>query len=570
MFHRQACLLIAISSSVYFVGCTANSPTPDGGGGARIVEAKQGPSDSGQSEESNPEHERRWNEFYESDYDTGGTLVVGRIGDADSLNPITSTSTAASDVIEQLFLKLTHTNPDFSHGPQLANSWEFSDDHLELTFHLRDDVYWHDGEKTTAYDVQFTFEKQRNPDIGWSAIKWKQYISECEVIDDYTVKFNFTQVYPYQLMDAAVGFILPKHLLEDLSDEQWKDCEFNRNPVGNGPFRFEEWKAQQHIKIVANEDFCRGRPPLDRVIFKVVPDQENLVIQLKSGQIDFMGSVPPRFFDDLSKEEELVAHIYQGRNYTYIGWNLTDPLFQSKKVRQALTMSINREEIIEALLFEFGEICTGPVSPIIWAHNPNVSDFPYDPQRAKQLLAEEGWTDSDGDGWLDKDGKRFSFVLKTNKGNQLREDITVMAQDMLKQVGIEVQPNILEWTILVNDMNNKNFSSAIMGWSVALKMDMTTLWHSDSVADKFNFVSYANPEFDKLNDKAVFEMDREKAKEMWWQAQEMIAEDQPYTFLYTPKSIDFVHGRFQNVQIESVGWSYNLQQWWVPEDQRKY
>jgi peptide/nickel transport system substrate-binding protein len=313
-----------------------------------------------------------------------------------------------------------------------------------------------------------------------------------------------------------------------------------------------------------------GRPPLDRIIFKVIPDQENLVIQLKSGQIDFMQSVPPRFFNDVSKQSQLVAHVYPSRNYTYIGWNLKDPLFESKKVRQALTMAINRQEIIDALLFEFGEVCKGPISPIIWAHNPNLPEYPYDPDRAKQLLAEEGWTDTDGDGWLDKDGKRFSFALKTNKGNQLREDITVMAQDMLKEVGIEVQPNILEWTVLLNDLENKKFPATIMGWSVALKMDMTTVWHSDSVNDKFNFVSYANPEFDAINDEAIFEMDRDKAKELWWQAQEMIADDQPYTFLYTPKSIDVLHKRFQNVQIESVGWYYNLAQWWVPQDQRKY
>ena len=558
-----ALLLSALSCS------QSSAPSDSPSDSARVIEVEF-PGDHGRSEERNPEYEAKRNEFYTSPFDIGDTLVIGTIGDADSLNDLTAATVSASDVIALLFLGLTRTNPDFSHAPSLAKSWEFSEDHLELTLHLRDDVFWHDGVKTTAHDVNFTFEKQRNPNIGWSAIKWKQFIKECVVVDDYTVKFIFERVYPYQLMDAVVGAILPKHILEKVSDAEMVDTEFNRNPVGNGPYRFKEWKAQQYIEVEANQNFYAGRPPLDRIIFKVVPDQENLVIQLKSGQIDFMDGVPPRFFKELSQQEDLVAYVYPGRLYTYLAWNSRNPLFESKKVRQALTMAINRQEIIDSLLLEFGQIAKGPILPIIWAYNPNLPDFPYNPQKARQYLEEEGWGDTDGDGWLDKDGQRFSFTMKTNKGNQIREDILILVQDMFKQVGIEVNPNILEWTVFIGDMNNKNFEAAVLGWSVGLKMDMTTIWHSDSIGDKFNFVSYSNPEFDQLNDAAIFEMDAEKAKEMWWRAQEMIAEDQPYSFLYMPKELNFVHRRFQNVQMEAVGWGYNLEQWWVPKDQQKY
>jgi len=535
----------------------------------RVIEVEF-PGDRGRSEARNPEYEARWNASYTSPHDTGDVLVFGTIGDADSLNDLTSTTASASDIIGLLFLSLTRTNPDFSHAPSLAKSWEFSENHLELTFHLRDDVFWHDGVRTTAHDVKFTFEKQISPNIGWATIKWKQFIKECVVVDDDTVKFIFERVYPYQLMDAVVGAILPKHILEKVPEEEMVSTDFNRHPVGNGPYRFKEWKAQQYVEVEANQEFFAGRPPLDRIIFKVVPDQENLVLQLKNGEIDFMDQVPPRFFEELSRQEDLVAYIAPGRSYTYLGWNLRNPLFESKKVRQALTMAINRREIIDSLLLEFGRIPKSPILPIIWAHNPNLPDLPYDPEKARQYLAEAGWTDSDGDGWLDKDGQRFSFTVKTNKGNQIREDIVVLVQDMFKEVGIEVKPNILEWTVFIGDMSKKDFEAAVAGWSVGLKMDMTTIWHSDSISDKFNFVSYANPDFDQLNDDAIFEMDPEKARQMWWRAQEMIAEDQPYTFLYSPKDIHFVHRRFQNVQMETVGWNYNLEQWWVPKEQQKY
>ncbi len=301
-----ALLLSALSCS------PSSAPSDSPSDSARVIEVEF-PGDHGRSEERNPEYEAKWEEFYTSPHDSGDTLVIGTIGDADSLNDLTSATLSADNVMGLLFLYLTKTNPDFSHAPSLAKSWEFSEDHLELTLHLRDDVFWHDGVKTTAHDVQFTFEKQRNPNIGWSAIKWKQFIKECVVVDDYTVKFIFERVYPYQLMDAVVGAILPKHILEKVSDQEMLDTDFNRNPVGNGPYRFKEWKAQQYIEVEANQDFYAGRPPLDRIIFKVVPDQENLVIQLKSGQIDFMDGVPPRFFEELSQQEDLVAYIYPGR-----------------------------------------------------------------------------------------------------------------------------------------------------------------------------------------------------------------------------------------------------------------
>ena len=558
-------LLLAIPS------CTSSSTSTDvsDSSGQRLI-IKEVMPDRGRSEERNLEYEAGWDKFYATPHDSGDALVVGVIGDVDSLNPLTLETQGAFDIADLLFVSLTRANPDYLSAPWLARSWEFSEDHQELTFHLRDDVYWHDGVKTTAHDVCFTLEKQQDPKTGYSNIKDKQYIKECVVLDDYTAKFVFEQTYPYQLWDVVNGHIAPKHILEEVSDGKMVRADFNRNPVGNGPFRFKEWKAQQYIELEANQDYFEGRPPLDRILFKVVPDQENLVIQLKSGQIDFMEAVPPRFYEDLSQQENLVAHVYPSRSYIYLGWNLLNPLFESRKVRQALTLAINRQEIIDSLLLEFGEISKGPVLPILWAYNPNLPDFSYDPEKARQYLAEEGWKDTDGDGWLDKDGRKFSFTLKTNKGNQIREDITVLVQDMLKEVGIEVRPNILEWTILVSDSTKKEFEGILMGWVADLKVDMTTLWHSESISDKFNFVSYSNPEFDRLNDAAVMEMDEEKARQMWWRAQEMIVEDQPYTFVYTPKRINFVHKRFQNVQMETVGWHFNLSQWWVPREQQVY
>jgi len=506
----------------------------------------------------------------------GGTLVVGLIGDVDALNPLISSTRGASDIEGMIFLTLTEINPDLdSYSPSLAKSWEFSEDHLRLTFHLRNDVYWTDGVKTTAHDVKFSFQKQIDPVIAWSAIRWKQFIQDVEVVDDTTITYIFKEVYPYQLMDAGVGAILPRHILEKIPSEQWRSIDFNRQPIGNGPFKLKRWISQQTIELVPNEDYYAGRPYLDRIVFRVIPDQTSLLAQLKSGDVDLMESLPPK---DVTKMEEDFQNghsavrivKYPSRAYGYIGWNMTHPLFESKTVRQALTMAIDRDNLIEAVYFGLAEPCHSPISPILWAYNPDMPKFSYDPERARSMLAAEGWADHDGDGWLDREGRKFEFTVKTNQGNRIREAITVIVQDQLAKLGIKVSPRLVEWTVFSDQTNRKDFEAIVAGWSVGLKVDLTTMWHSESINDKFNYVSYSNPRVDELIESAKREMDRSKAKLLWDQAQRLIVEDQPYTFLYIPLQVNGVHRRFRDVKMDTRGSYIYPETWWVPAEERKY
>ena len=506
----------------------------------------------------------------------GGTLVVGLIGDVDALNPLVSSTRGASDVEGMLFLTLTDINPDLdTYGPALAKSWEFSEDHLKLTFHLRNDVYWTDGVKTTAHDVKFSYQKQIDPVIAWSAIRWKKFIEDVQVVDDTTVTFLFKEVYPYQLMDASVGSILPKHLLEDVPSEKWQSLDFNRQPVGNGAFKLKRWVSQQTIELVPNENYYGGRPFLDRIVFRVIPDQTSLLAQLRSGDVDLMESLPPK---DVAKMEADFARgasdvriiKYPSRAYGYIGWNTRNPLFESKKVRQALTMALDRENLIEAVYFGLAVPCYSPISPILWAYNPDMPKFSHDPERARQMLAEEGWVDHDGDGWLDKSGQKFEFVLKTNQGNRIREAITVIVQDQLAKLGIKVNPRLVEWTVFSDQTNRKDFEAIVAGWSVGLKVDLTTMWHSESIDDKFNYVSYSNPEVDRLIEVAKREMDRSKAKLLWDEAQRLIVEDQAYTFVWIPQQVNGIHKRFRDVKMDTRGTYIYPETWWVPVEERKY
>lgn len=500
----------------------------------------------------------------------GGTLVVGSEADADALSPPISSTADASDIYGNIFIYLCKTTPDMeSYEPWGAKSWEFSEDRKTLTFHLRDDIYWHDGVKMTAYDVEYSFFIHKHPDVAWSNISWLDNIESVTAVDSFTVVTEFSKVYPYQLTDANVYRPIPKHLLEHIPPAEMRNAEFNRNPVGNGPFKFKRWVAQQYIEIEANENYFLGRPYLDRVIFKIIPDRTNLLTQIETGEIDLYHKFPPEAYDRLSSNPDLKIYKFPSRSYYHIGWNNVHPPLDNRNVRRALNMAIDRQEIIDVLCHGLARPVDGHFLPWLWAYAPDLEPFPYDPAEAKRILAQEGWTDSDGDGWLDKAGQTFELELKTNENNQLRKDIAVMVQSKLEKIGVKINPRSMEWTTFIQELQRKNFEASVAGWVVGIKADLTSHWHSKSIEGKFNYVSYSNPRVDELIDAARMELDREKAKELWAEAQGIILEDAPYCFLFNLDELNALHKRFKNVNMITYGWDYNLTAWYVPPNEIK-
>lgn len=501
----------------------------------------------------------------------GGTLVIGLISDPDALNDFVSTDAQASEIMENmLFLPLVRYDENLRIVPCLAESWEFSPDHRELTFHLRRDVTWSDGEPTTAHDVAYCYRMWVDPELAWANRSMLDLVDSAKVVDDYTITFFFKVAYADQLDDLQL-LIMPKHILEKTPPLEMKSCPFNRQPIGNGPFKLKKWVSNQYMEFVPNENYYAGRPHLDRVIFRTIPDQTALLTNLETGEIDMMQAVPPKDYRRVSKNPQLKVWTFPYRGYVYIGWNMANPLFASRKVRQALTMAINRQEITDGLWYGMADICIGPVIPqISWAYNSEIKPYPYDPERARQLLAEEGWADHDGDGWLDKDGQKFQFDLKLNLGNQVREDISVMVQKDLAAVGIKVTPRIVEWTVFIEQTENKDFDACILAWQTGFVVNPTDIFHSKAIQGKYNMVSYSNPEADRLIDQGRRCVDRKRAGQIWRRFQEVIHRDQPYTFLYVPQRINAIHKRFRGVQMDIRGSLIDIAQWWVPARERKY
>ena len=499
----------------------------------------------------------------------GGTLAVGISGDADTFNPIVSEELTSEEIRDLILLGLADINEELDFEPELAESWTFSKNHLELTYRIAKEAVWADGKPITAEDIQFSYALYGDTVVASPRSDYVEFIKDVVVVDEKTVKFIFSKAYPDQVLESSLE-IVPKHILKTVERKDLRTAGYGRNPVCSGPFKLEKWISQQRIELVPNETYFKDRPYLDRVIFKIVPDRTNLLLQLQTGEIDMMDDVPPPEANRLrEKHPEIGIYPTSGRLYYFIGWNLELPLFERKKVRQALTMAINRQEIIDNLLYGFGKECTGPIPPIItWAYNPDINPFPYNPHKAKQMLAEEGWTDSDGDGWLDKEGKAFEFSIKTNMDNQVRVDALVMIQDDLREVGIKVTPRILEWTVYVDEVFGGNYEACIAGWSARMSPDPTAVFHSKS-KDQFNFVSYSNPNVDQLIEKGRVEFDRQKAQNIWYAFQKLVYDDQPYTFLFWIDRIVAIHKRFRDVNPAPISAFYKLEKWWVPEQERK-
>ena len=500
----------------------------------------------------------------------GGTLVVGISGDIDGLNPVVATSAGASNVMGQLYMSLARMNEQMEFEPDLATSWEFSEDRLELTYHLRKDVVWADGVPVTARDARLGYELYTDPLVASPRIGNFDFIEDLIVVDDHTVKFLFNKVYPDQVFDSAVE-IFPHHLLGDIDRVQIRTHPFNRDPLGCGPFKLKRWMSQQLVELVPNELYYKGRPYLDRVIFRIIPDQTSLLTQLETGEIDLIEQIPPRDVSRIQrKNPDIKIYTTSGRAYNYIGWNNRHPLFQSPKVRRALTMAMDIEDIINSLLYGYGQPCYGPIPPIMkWAFKENIRPLPYDPEAAKELLAEEGWADRDGDGWLDKDGQMFQFSMKTNLGNREREDAVVMIQNDLGQIGVKVIPQIVEWTVFLDQVHQHDFEAYLSGWRARMSVDPTSVWHSKST-EELNYICYANPEVDRLIELGRETVDRDVARPIWHRFQELVYDDQPYTFLYWREQVIGIHKRFRDCHPIPLSIYYHLEDWWVPPEERRY
>lgn len=505
----------------------------------------------------------------------GDTIIEGSIGEPSILIPMLASDSPSHEVAGLIFNGLVKYDTNLSIIGNLAESWDISEDGLVITFYLRKGVRWTDGVEFTADDVMFGYKTIIDEKTPTAYKEDYLQVKKAEVLDRYTFRVTYEKPFAPALSTWGNLVVLPKHLLEGKDITDISKSEFARRPIGMGPYKIVKWTTGQEIVLESNKDYFEGRPYIDRFIYRIIPDQATMFLELQTGGVDWTGLTPIQYTrqtDTPYFRKNFQKFRYPVFAYTYMGFNLKHPWFKDKRVRQAIAYAIDKEEIIDVVLFGLGRPATGPYVPDTWPYNPDVKKYPYNPEKAKELLAEAGWKDSDGDGILDKNGKPFKFTIRTNMGNTLRKNTATIIQQRLEKIGIKVEIIVLEWSTFINEfIDKRRFEAVILGWSIGLDPDQYDIWHSSKTKEKeFNFVSYSNPEVDRLLEKGRRTFDIEERKKAYYRIQEILAEEQPYIFLYVPDALPVVHSRFKGIEPSPIGISYNIHKWYVPQKLQRH
>jgi ABC-type transport system substrate-binding protein len=416
-----------------------------------------------------------------------------------------------------------------------------------IEFRLRPGVRFHDGQEVTAKDVKFTYDAIMDPQNLSPRVSDYEPVKDIQVIDPRTVRIIYKRLYSPAVGTWAMG-LLPEHLLNaqalrqealragmDPEGFSLRQSQFNRQPIGCGPFRFREWKSDQYIALDRFAEYWEGAPNYQRYVYRIIPDLLTQEMEFYAGSIDAYG-VQPYQVARLENDPRFQHFSGTSYAYSYIGYNLRRKPFDDPRVRRALSMSIDVDSIIAFVLHRQGERTTGPFLKQTEYFNHAIAPVPYDPEGALKLLAEAGWR-RNSDGRLEKDGQKLQFTLITNSGNDIRRSILAIAQDAWKQLGIDVRTDLVEWSVFIKERVNKlDFDALVLGWSMGIEPDLYQIWHSSqSGPHQLNFVGYHNPLADDLIVRIRQEYDFDRKVALCHRLHAIIAGDQPYTFLYVGK-----------------------------------
>lgn len=511
----------------------------------------------------------------------GGTVVIGSPSDlAGMLSLTVSDSHSNNFQRELLFMPLVKYDDQINPVPWLAERFDtvpVGSDSLDLTFHIRRDIRWHDGRPTTAEDVLFTFERAIDPLTAFPNLTvFKEYSRRAEVVDPYTIRFRLRRHADFLDIWYQTS-VMPAHLLGDVPPAELARHPFVTNPVGNGPFRFVRHVPGQQWVFEANPDFTEalgGRPYLDRVVFRVIPEMTTLLTDLLTGRIDvYLGPNPNQAAQiENGPETRLIAT--PSRQWNYLGLNTRRPLFRDPRVRRAIAMALDREEMVEALVYGYGKIGRSTVTPAHWSFDESDPQtlIPHDTAAARRLLAEAGWLDRDRNGVLeDPQGREFRFTLMTNAGNDVRRDVIEIVEAQLRPMGIVVQPRLEEWNTMTQRLQEttRDFDAVVSGWVDYFRKDDREILHSENIDNPFQYVGYANPRVDALIDTLAVLTDREQARPLWQQYQRILVQDAPYIPLYYPLRLTGINDRVQGVTMDIRNEFPTVARWWIPPTLRR-
>jgi peptide/nickel transport system substrate-binding protein len=510
-------------------------------------------------------------------------VVIGLLNDIETLNPLYTMSEPELNISELIYLALAGHDWEEESGtvvsyPLLAEEWNWNSDSTTVTIILRDDVYWSDGKKVSTDDVIYSFDLYSDPQVKsrFFGIFTNYYTKpdlsidlekSFEKVNGLELKINFQPKSVPSVFDFDMP-ILPKHIFETIDRKELATSNLNVKPIGCGPYRLGNWTKNQIIRLVKNEkSFLIKENSIKEIYFKIVPDYNTLLIQLQKGDIDLVEKIRPEDASSLKSFEHINISARKGRLYDYVGLNNINPdAFQKKNkllanqffgnanIRKAICLAINRKSILDEFLLGNGELMVSPISPIFRSDiDATLKPVEYNVTKSKEILRNEGWLDTNGDGILEKNRKKFALTLFVPSGNPLRTYSSTIVQNNLKAVGIEVQITTLEPSVFFNKMFKKEFDIWIAGWGVPIPLDLKPYWHSNPSIGGANAAAYSNKNIDNILEQLSGKISSNSRTKLLKQFQNIIVNDQPVCFLYWIDTIVASNKKIKNLQINPLG-----------------
>ncbi|MEA3290682.1 MAG: peptide-binding protein [Campylobacterota bacterium] len=481
----------------------------------------------------------------------GSTLNLSISSNPSRINPILSTDSASSEISGWIFNGLFKYDKDGNVVEDLASSYKF-ENNTTLIVKIKKDILWHDGNAFSAKDVLFTYKTINDPKIYTPVTTNFLKVESVTILDDYTLKIKYKEPY-FKALEIWMTGILPKHIFENEKDIM--TSEYNKTPIGTGPYKLDKLKISQDIILKVNKDYFDKVPNIETINYKFVPDPTTSFYMLKQKQLDVGGLSPIQIDRQIDEKFKNNFNIYekQSFSFTYLGFNLKSEKFKDKRIREALSYAINRQELLDILFFGHAKVCNGPFLPGTFAFNKNVQTPKQDIKRSKELLKEMGFDQNNP----------FEFTVITNANNSIRVNAAQILQHQLQKSNINMKIRVVEWQAFLNTVvHPRNFDAIILGWGMSLTPDARSIWHSSS--DKtggFNFIGYKNKQVDNLIEAGEVTINKIRLAEIYQNIFEQISKDLPYLFLYVPNSITTVNKDIKNIKPALVGIMHNQHEW---------
>ena len=505
----------------------------------------------------------------------GGSLNYGEYGRPATLDPITSNDMISMRISELIFNGLVGIDEKQEIVPDLADRWEISEDGRKYTFYLRKDVTWHSREgeapvSFTADDVVFTHSIMMHPQTITALKVRYEFIDTVTKIDDYTVEFELKR----PILNALAKFsfkIIPKHGPQN-SEFLIREDPFVQNPIGTGPYVLKNITAEREIILMANENYFKGRPHIDKFIARPFADQNIMGQALMFNAIDMIVLVNHRDIPQIQGDKRFILQPYNALSYSFFGFNTRHPLLADKQVRKAFTHAINRKEMLDSFFQGQGTIISGPFAPGSWAYNLDVEPLPYDPDSASELLSKAGFVKGD-DGIMEKDGQKLALTLKVPiaKESEAVKRVTLAFKNYLSKIGVEINTEFQEWLAWKEDIFlHHDFDIMFAAWVFDDSADISSLFHSAEAGPwKNNFGAFSNPDVDSLIVESKLTLDHEKRRTINRKLHEIIADENPYTFLWTITNYAAYNKKLRRVAIHPYKFFSYADDWFIPVSEQR-